>query len=30
MWGEDIDVSDLEQTIWPRAAAFAGERTRTP
>ena len=24
MWGEHIDGSDLEQTIWPRAAAAAG------
>ncbi|XP_077225335.1 beta-hexosaminidase 3-like isoform X1 [Tasmannia lanceolata] len=23
MWGEHIDASDLEQTIWPRAAAAA-------
>ncbi|XP_068646930.1 beta-hexosaminidase 3 [Aristolochia californica] len=23
MWGESIDASDLEQTIWPRAAAAA-------
>ncbi|GAQ79295.1 Beta-N-acetylhexosaminidase [Klebsormidium nitens] len=29
MWGEDIDASDLEQTIWPRAAAFA-ERYWSP
>lgn len=24
MWGENIDASDIEQTIWPRAAAAAG------
>lgn len=24
MWGEKIDASDIEQTIWPRAAAAAG------
>ncbi|RRT61702.1 hypothetical protein B296_00034683 [Ensete ventricosum] len=24
MWGESIDASDIEQTIWPRAAAAAG------
>lgn len=24
MWGEHIDGSDIEQTIWPRAAAAAG------
>lgn len=24
MWGEHIDTSDIEQTIWPRAAAAAG------
>lgn len=24
MWGETIDGSDIEQTIWPRAAAAAG------
>lgn len=24
MWGEYIDGSDIEQTIWPRAAAAAG------
>ena len=25
MWGEEIDASDIEQTIWPRAAAAAGK-----
>ncbi|RZC86879.1 hypothetical protein C5167_030235 [Papaver somniferum] len=29
MWGETIDTSDIEQTIWPRAAA-AAERMWTP
>lgn len=24
MWGETIDTSDVQQTIWPRAAAAAG------
>jgi hypothetical protein len=24
MWGEEVDASDIEQTIWPRTAAAAG------
>lgn len=24
MWGETADTSDIQQTIWPRAAAAAG------
>lgn len=26
MWGETADSSDVQQTIWPRAAAAAGTR----
>lgn len=29
MWGEHIDASDIEQTIWPRAAAAAGTSFET-
>ena len=29
MWAEKVDVSDLENTVWPRAAAVA-ERLWTP
>lgn len=29
MWGETVDPSDAEQTIWPRAAAVS-ERLWTP
>lgn len=28
MWGEHIDASDIEQTIWPRAAAAAGKASK--
>lgn len=29
MWGEHIDGSDIEQTIWPRAAAAAGTHSNS-
>lgn len=27
-WGETVDISDLQQTVWPRAAAAAGKFPR--
>nr|GMC54059.1 beta-hexosaminidase 3 [Ipomoea batatas] len=30
MWGENIDASDIEQTIWPRAAAAAERLWTSP
>ncbi len=26
MWGETVDASNIEQTIWPRAVAAAGTK----
>ncbi|KAK0597845.1 hypothetical protein LWI29_029147 [Acer saccharum] len=30
MWGESVDTSDIEQTIWPQAAATAEKQLWTP
>ena len=29
MWAETVDVSDLYNTVWPRAGAFAGVLVRS-